>query len=487
MGLIAATEYGLQPECHIYRSRDRELLHTFKMQTTLKCLSSCFSRNAKYLLMIGGVPDFRISIFDLEEQKLLTMPENKLPFSHKNFLQVSFNPKNKNMFCIVSDTTIYFYTLKPAFQSGGAMQDQDNEGAMQEELVDAYRLDVEEFHAADVPIPDEQVDPITFTSLKWDAYNRVHVCTNTMNLYQVTSKAPQIEQTLALNGIPMTTIVTQKHMIVATDEGIMQWYKIEPPYDGMGDKDADQMCLKLLDEIDQEYNFSDQLREENKAPVAFMHYSKSYKRIVIGARNGVLGRLYVEAEVLDEDEDEDDVQGDKEKKIIEVPLEILGRFHTAGIKGIRALANSSQFITISDDNSVALWEATNGKQLAVIRQFVLPTSLEVSVDGKVAFVGSDAGAFRIYDISNRSLPRLILQLRFYQDVIPITSISCSPDGKIVLISSKESDTIFICSQRPQDEFEIYGYIKMEGIVLSSNLIKHENRLCALAVLSNNLI
>ena len=50
-----------------------------KMDTTVKCIGMVFSRDGKYLLMIGGVPDFKISIFDVELNKKIVMPETKLP------------------------------------------------------------------------------------------------------------------------------------------------------------------------------------------------------------------------------------------------------------------------------------------------------------------------------------------------------------------------------------------------------------------------
>jgi hypothetical protein len=52
--------------------------------------------------MIGGVPDFRISIYDLENSKKLVMPETKLPCKPDEFLQVIINPQDKNNFGILS-------------------------------------------------------------------------------------------------------------------------------------------------------------------------------------------------------------------------------------------------------------------------------------------------------------------------------------------------------------------------------------------------
>jgi hypothetical protein len=57
-----------------------------------------------------------------------------------------------------------------------------------------------------------------------------------------------------------------------------------------------------------------------------------------------------------------------------------------------------------------------------IPQPTLPTALAVSVDGHVAFVGSELGDFAVYDVSKREAPRLIRQHRFYEDESPITNI-----------------------------------------------------------------
>jgi WD40 repeat protein len=83
------------------------------------------------------------------------------------------------------------------------------------------------------------------------------------------------------------------------------------------------------------------------------------------------------------------------------PFVELGRFHTKKINGIKELGESTQLVTISDDKTVAIWEATQFSQIGRIQNYTRPTALDVSKDGKVAFVGSEEGILRIYDISNR--------------------------------------------------------------------------------------
>jgi hypothetical protein len=113
-----------------------------------------------------------------------------------------------------------------------------------------------------------------------------------------------------------------------------------------------------------------------------MHYSRSQKKLIMGTLQGLIGILAVEAEAVNEDEEPDeDHHKVKETKVLETPFVELGRFHTKKVNGIRELGESTQLITISDDQSAAIWEATSFSQLARITFFSKPTALEVSVDG----------------------------------------------------------------------------------------------------------
>jgi len=249
-GLIACTEYGLQPKCHIFDANKRGApIHSFQLNTTLKCLGMSFSRDGCYLVIIGGVPDFKISIYSLENSVMLNMPETKLPCNYKSFVEVQMNPKSKDEFAILADQALYFYTLKPAFQQ--VEQNNEDEEGPQYVLEDAFRLEMVQFLPDDVPVSEDNPPdgPIFFTSFKWDNYNRVHLCSNTEQILQITSRQPHVEQTLDLQAVPMTTCLTQSHLIVATEDGMINWYNVDIPY---GDPNSDQ-SLTLKDEIQFEY------------------------------------------------------------------------------------------------------------------------------------------------------------------------------------------------------------------------------------------
>ena len=103
-GVIAAAEYGLNPEVHIYKYPSKELIHKFKADSTIRCTDMIFSRDGRYLLMIGGIPDFRISVFDLENNKKLNLGTDcKIPCKPADYKKAKFNPSNSKEFCILSN------------------------------------------------------------------------------------------------------------------------------------------------------------------------------------------------------------------------------------------------------------------------------------------------------------------------------------------------------------------------------------------------
>lgn len=69
---------------------------------------------------------------------------------------------------------------------------------------------------------------------------------------------------------------------------------------------------------------------------------------------------------------------------------------------------------------------------------------------------------------------------------PITNIVPSDDGRALIISSCKSDIVYLVSQDPKQDFEIWGYLKAPGYVLDATYTMNNNELCGLLLLSNNL-
>lgn len=294
---MAAAEYGLNPECYIYEMPNKKLISKFKMNTTIKTEGMAFSRDGMYLLMIGSLPDFRISIFNLETGKMLLLPEEQMPCDQKDFQGCQFNPKTKDVFAIYSTNAVYFYKLKNAFQKVSSSMEGDDDEEKQDELVDAYRFERQDFEPEDAEVE--------MHSFKWDAYQRLHVCTNKSQLMLVDSKTAKQEQVLTLPCIAETSLLTNKYLIISCEDGMIYWYKLDEPQVD----DADP-CLKIFDEVEKEYNFAEEFKSEDAEKANFMHYSRSFRKIIIGTRSGIIGKLAVEAENINYEEDEEDQQDD---------------------------------------------------------------------------------------------------------------------------------------------------------------------------------
>lgn len=190
----------------------------------------------------------------------------------------------------------------------------------------------------------------------------MHICCDLPIVLMVDSKTAREESSLSLPARPMTILLTQRHLIVSQDDGMIQWYRTEMPeinFKQGSDPQANDNKLTVTEDIDQEYHFEPAQLSANAAdaveasppePVAYMHYSRNHKKIIMGTQQGLIGLLAVEAEALNEDEEpEEDHQKEKETKTLETPFVELGRFHTKKVNGIRELGDTTQLITISDD------------------------------------------------------------------------------------------------------------------------------------------
>lgn len=69
---------------------------------------------------------------------------------------------------------------------------------------------------------------------------------------------PCLEQSLEVNAIPLTTLITQRNMVVSTDDGLITWYRVEQPIENSDGSIDNNMAIKLLDQVDYEYDFFEQ-------------------------------------------------------------------------------------------------------------------------------------------------------------------------------------------------------------------------------------
>lgn len=102
--------------------------------------------------------------------------------------------------------------------------------------------------------------------------------------------------------MPLSTVMTPNHIIVSEVNGMINWYRVEHPFENAK---PEEKFITVFDDVDKEYNFKAQLPEDASCPANFMVYTKSHQNLLIGTTNGILGMLNVPAEkISDEDYDE---------------------------------------------------------------------------------------------------------------------------------------------------------------------------------------
>lgn len=239
-------------------------------------------------------------------------------------------------------------------------------------------------------------------------------------------KKGQLEHTHTLDSGVHAILLTQKHMIVSQDDGLIQWFKLDLPVILSTDKDNDTKHLTVENVVEMEWSLNRTIGETGELEiVSHMHYSRNFRQLVLGSSTGLFGRLEIEAEAVNYEEEEDEAQHKHEKKIMTNEFVELGRFHTQKITGIKELGETTQLVTISTDHYMTIWESTTQSPLAAVYQPSHPTSVDVSSDGLAVFIGTSLGAFRIYDVSNRKEPRLVQQMKFFPGNIPIDLMQSS--------------------------------------------------------------
>lgn len=117
----------------------------------------------------------------------------------------------------------------------------------------------------------------------------------------MTSKQPHIGKTLDLKSVPLCSVMTPKHILVSESNGMINWYRIEHPFENAKPEDK---FITIFDDVVKEYNYREQLPKDAPSPANHMLYTKSHQNLLIGTTNGFLTKLNVPSEKETEDEEE---------------------------------------------------------------------------------------------------------------------------------------------------------------------------------------
>lgn len=120
--------------------------------------------------------------------------------------------------------------------------------------------------------------------------------------------------------------------------------------------------------------------------------------------------------------------------------------HTSNIKKCIFLDNSSKILSISDDKTLRVWDCKSGEQISSLTFTNIPTSIEVSRDGKFIIM-AQGSCVELYD------PVSLAKLNSFTVPTTVSATSIHPNNET-----------FVCAD---DNFTLYKYSIASAAVLES--------------------
>ena len=384
--------------------------------------------------------------------------------SSPEIVKAQFDPGKSSTFVILTKSSLDYYTIVETCESS---QDEEN-------LEDMYRLTSASY------TPSAHTQYPELNDFVWDAYGKIYLATGgqvvVLNIYSKNRNEIELSS-LMLTSNPLSLIITQVHLIVAQSDCVMNWFNIEEHEN----KDTKEAISVVATKVDKEFTL------ENE-PFTRMYYNKGMKQIIGYSSNGQLRILPEVAENKDEDIgefDEDEEHREDQIKTLSLLTMKVGGFHTAGVKGVKDLGDSTQLCSISEDERLFIWEIVNGDLLSSVNLGIQPLCIEVDMKGIFAFIGCADGSLRIYDLSNRLLPRMIKVHKLFETAVE--QISMALDYSLISISGVGGRRVFFMNTSLDSMFSFTGYIQLENRVLSQCWTAVNTKKRLLVLLSNSVV
>lgn len=291
----------------------------------LEVLDLEISRDGNKLLIVTGVPNYEIIIFNCQSKERVTGKNCFVPVKQK-FLKASFNPCNDSRFFVLYENGLFIHKILPSFEMKS-----DN-------LTKLSRIE-------STQIPN--LEGLNLTTALWDEDNRIYVASaNRIALYH--SEDSKEVASKALTSPPGQLIITQRHILICYKNNLLEWlFKFDPSFN-----DEDRKPLA----VDKYYT----LQDSSISEIMYDHY---LQEIIIGTQEGYILMIPQPAEANVEDLDDDqagdktpsDDEDKKEEKQLDLEVKSIGPFHTSEVVYIKEMNDYDILVSVARDGSVFIW------------------------------------------------------------------------------------------------------------------------------------
>ena len=404
-----------------------------------------------------------------------------IPMSLTDFKEMRFNPMNKNFLFLLTKNKYDLIEIIDSFDEEYQFDETSKEQMTQN--LDEFKLIEEdkimkryEIYTISCDIGHSQ-----FACFSWDRYGKVYVSeiynsdSGDLNgevryIDPVRSLAVQREKgetaeqsAEVVDGISSAVtsmILTQRYLVCALANGCIDMVNMH-----FNDKDLKEYrntlgsSYKRLS-VDKELKVSKLTASSDY--VISMKYDLGFKKIMAKTFMNNIYVLFLKGEIL-----EKNIEENTEELPEDIDNYIEAEFHKGKILAVKELGKTTEIISISsEDSRVLFWDIGKRECVASHRLDFIPTVFEVNPEGTLLFIASQDGVFRIYDITRRSILRLLYQMKFdYKSCHHIDQILVHPLMKFIIFYQKHGRYLFFITGDLSKKFTFLGFIKVPTKIL----------------------
>lgn len=198
-----------------------------------------------------------------------------------------------------------------------------------------------------------------------------------------------------------------------------------------------------------------------------MMYTQSMEYLVGMAKDGGLWKWPIKAEKQEENEVEDEIDGGRTSKRtdqITVTPSLISMFHNSKIVFCDELKSTQKLISASESGLVTVHDLESGKLRSFLKIDAIITCAHINSTGNLLILGSKNGCLRILDLTNTKEIRIIMCKKLHKSE-SIRVVRFSEDQTIIGFATENSNRLYLISGTPENHFELYGFVYLEGTVL----------------------
>ncbi|XP_023235314.1 cilia- and flagella-associated protein 43-like isoform X2 [Centruroides sculpturatus] len=476
LNVIAIAELTIMPNIYIMQYPSFQIIGILKNGATLEYLYLEFVFDEK-LISLGGIPDFKLTIWKWTTQEVLCTMENYLPSyvlsKTPPLVQISMNPLTYKKICMTYPEKLIFFEVEQfandfVMNKCSCMLPVENETEvisyssngefpkldlfLQIDNLDSKNMLIKSL--VQVPLSastgmsdDSLQDFLNHTYGKYQVIPTCHCWLNDGSVL-VSCKDGSILQVNSENySVKKIYSVIWPHFQEDQDDvGPVISMALHAVGLYLAGRGGLIMIMKMKEQaLEMLYSFN------INQTVGNINFSLSYQRMCIW---GIQGSIYIL---------------DMAKSFSNNPVNVWNK-NLQNIVGVGCFGNiETHCIIVREDGIVQLWNLENGSLRMEFNIGQNATDLACSPLCSLLVVATTLGFLYFYDLSEFALQkrRLIKILRLFTE--PILSVNFDNNGEYLVVVGR-NNILYVLGGSPSRLFDVCGYIVMDGEVMDVTLM-----------------